>query len=119
MAEGSIPYNNLPDKGSGPNNAVSPPLDGSGSSAPGNASDSSGMSWKTKVAIGATVGTVAGVGLAVATPTIILPAIGFGAAGESLKLASRLVFNPSSSPLERGVCSLPLRALEQSDLYRQ
>jgi hypothetical protein len=39
------------------------------------------MSWKTKVALGATVGTVAGVGLAVAAPTIILPAIGFGAAG--------------------------------------
>ena len=33
------------------------------------------------MALGATVGTVAGVGLAVATPTIILPAIGFGAAG--------------------------------------
>ena len=81
MAEGSIPYNNLPDKGSGLNNAGPPPPDGSGPSAPGNASDSSGMSWKTKVAIGATVGTVTGVGLAVAAPTIILPAIGFGAAG--------------------------------------
>lgn len=82
MAEGSIPYNNLPDKGSGPpntSNAGPPPPDGSGPSASGN--DSSGMSWKTKVALGATVGTVAGVGLAVATPTIILPAIGFGAAG--------------------------------------
>ena len=80
MSEGSIPYNNLPNKGSGPPNGPLPPSsDGSGPS--GNDSSSSGMSWKSKVAIGATVGTVAGVRLAVAAPTIILPAIGFGALG--------------------------------------
>jgi hypothetical protein len=80
-SEGSIPYDNLSDKGSGPpaNNAGPPPPDQSGRPPSGN--DSSGMSWKTKVALGATVGTVAGVSLAVVTPTIILPAIGFGAAG--------------------------------------
>ena len=78
MSEGSIPYNNLPNKGSGPPNNPPPPSDGSGPS--GNDS-SSGMSWKSKVAIGTAVGTVTGVGLALAAPTIILPAIGFGAAG--------------------------------------
>ena len=33
------------------------------------------------MAIGAAVGTAAGAGLAVATPTVILPILGFGAAG--------------------------------------
>ena len=73
MSEGSIPYNNLPSNGS-PNGTGPPPPPQSGN-------DSPGMSWTSKVVIGATVGTVAGVGLAVATPTIILPALGFGAAG--------------------------------------
>lgn len=38
------------------------------------------MSWK-KTAVCAAAGTVAGVGVAAAIPTVILPAIGFGAAG--------------------------------------
>ena len=38
------------------------------------------MSWK-KTAVCAALGTVTGVGVAAAIPTIILPAVGFGAAG--------------------------------------
>ena len=116
MSEGSVPYNNLSNNGSGaPNNRPRPP-DGSGPS--GN--DSPGMSWKSKVAIGATVGTVAGVGLAVATPTIILPRrLSASGLRALLKLALLLAFNRLLSLLVRGVCLLLLRVLGQSAPYHQ
>ena len=47
------------------------------------------MSWKKPVA-GAAVGTALGIGLAVAAPIVILPAIGFGASGVAAGSAAAL-----------------------------